>query len=183
MVAVGGGLQPWFGLVLLASLTVAARVPPSAVKSRLAPAPVQQCLDKSPLAKLRGGTCVTEGVDSSLFESSRFAALEAWHPVLLALLGTSFGWFMTALGAAAVVIKRLGLPEPIFRKEREPHRQPTAGNPRARAVTPHAATHSAPLLHAPDRANLPAQPSERRCRSAAPPQVERSQRATRQLRV
>lgn len=136
MVAVGRGLQPWFGLVLLASLTVAARVPPSAVKSRLAPAPVQQCLDKSPLAKLRGGTCVTEGVDSSLFESSRFAALEAWHPVLLALLGTSFGWFMTALGAAAVVIKRLGLPEPIFRKEREPHSQPTAGKPaRARCHT------------------------------------------------
>ena len=36
--------------------------------------------------------------------------------MLLALLGTSFGWFMTALGAAAVIIKRLGLPEPLFRK-------------------------------------------------------------------
>lgn len=42
--------------------------------------------------------------------------LQEWHPVLLAFLGTSFGWLMTALGSAAVVIHRLGLPETAYRK-------------------------------------------------------------------
>jgi hypothetical protein len=113
-----------FGLLFLASLAVATSTPPNAVKSRLAATPVQQCRDTSPVAKLRGGTCVAEGGDSD-----RLTAMEAWHPVLLALIGTSFGWFMTALGAAAVVIKRLGLPEPIFRKERQTHLPPTTREP------------------------------------------------------
>ena len=34
-------------------------------------------------------------------ESAALREVKEWHPVLLALLGTSFGWFMTALGAAA----------------------------------------------------------------------------------
>ena len=42
--------------------------------------------------------------------------LKDWHPVLLAFLGTSFGWFMTALGSAAVAIHRLNLPEKTYRK-------------------------------------------------------------------
>ena len=42
--------------------------------------------------------------------------LRDWHPVLLALLGTSFGWLMTALGSAAVVVHRLGLPDVTYRK-------------------------------------------------------------------
>ena len=42
--------------------------------------------------------------------------VRAWHPVLLALLGTGFGWFMTALGSAAVLIHRLGLDEAMYRK-------------------------------------------------------------------
>ena len=36
------------------------------------------------------------------------------HPVLLALLGTSFGWFMTALGSAAVIIHRFGIKEKTY---------------------------------------------------------------------
>ena len=36
--------------------------------------------------------------------------------MLLGFLGTSFGWFMTALGSAAVIIHRLGLPESTYRK-------------------------------------------------------------------
>lgn len=44
------------------------------------------------------------------------ASIKQLHPVVLALLGTSFGWFMTALGSAAVVIERLGLSEAAYRK-------------------------------------------------------------------
>ncbi|EOD21988.1 hypothetical protein EMIHUDRAFT_352521 [Emiliania huxleyi CCMP1516] len=80
---------------------------------RLAPAPPvpqPQCFDTSPAAKLRGGSI------AGTCESAALREVKEWHPVLLALLGTSFGWFMTALGAAAVIIKRLGLPEPLFRK-------------------------------------------------------------------
>ena len=46
----------------------------------------------------------------------RSTDLADMHPVLLALLGTSFGWFMTALGSAAVVIHKLGLDEKTYRK-------------------------------------------------------------------
>lgn len=68
-----------------------------------------QCSTVEPVAPtpwwdLRGGVSVT-------VESAR-----EWHPVLLAFLGTSFGWLMTALGSAAVVIHRLGLPESAYRK-------------------------------------------------------------------
>ena len=39
-----------------------------------------------------------------------------WHPVFLAFLGTSFGWLMTALGAAGVVIHKFGFSESTYRK-------------------------------------------------------------------
>ena len=60
------------------------------------------------LSRLRGGNACR--VLPPLSE------VRTWHPVLLALLGTSFGWFMTALGSAAVVIQKLGLDERLYRK-------------------------------------------------------------------
>ena len=42
--------------------------------------------------------------------------IKEWHPVLLAFLGTSFGWLMTALGSASVIVHRLDLPEATYRK-------------------------------------------------------------------
>jgi len=68
------------------------------------------CMDTDATARLRGGACVPAEGEGLL------ASLQTWHPVLLALLGTGFGWFMTALGSAAVVIHRLGLPEAQYRK-------------------------------------------------------------------
>ena len=73
-------------------------------------APQPFCVDTD-VARLRGGLCVPAEGSGSLL-----AGLHTWHPVLLALLGTGFGWFMTALGSAAVVIHRLGLPEAQYRK-------------------------------------------------------------------
>ena len=73
------------------------------------PPPLQQCNDASWwITSLRGGavpSCPPSPVP-----------LREWHPVLLAFLGTSFGWFMTALGSAAVIIHRLALPETTYRK-------------------------------------------------------------------
>ncbi len=64
--------------------------------------------------RLRGGAaCADSG---ALTCPTLFSEMKTWHPVLLALLGTSFGWFMTALGSAAVVVHRLGLPDKTYRK-------------------------------------------------------------------
>lgn len=41
---------------------------------------------------------------------------KTWNPILLALIGTTFGWFMTALGSAMVVVHKLGLSESSYRK-------------------------------------------------------------------
>ena len=48
-----------------------------------------------PWWKLRGGAGACPPPDVSAFSLARLRQL---HPVLLAFLGTSFGWFMTALG-------------------------------------------------------------------------------------
>ena len=64
------------------------------------------------LLSLRGGSAgVPCPPPASLIES-----VKSWHPVLLAFLGTFFGWFMTALGSGAVVINYAGLGEQDFRK-------------------------------------------------------------------
>ena len=64
------------------------------------------------LLSLRGGSAgVPCPPPASLIEP-----VKSWHPVLLAFLGTFFGWFMTALGSAAVIIQRLNLPETAYRK-------------------------------------------------------------------
>ena len=74
-----------------------------------APAPARTCdAGEAPL-RLRGGAASCE--PASLVERAK-----TWHPVLLALLGTSFGWFMTALGSAAVIINMLGLKEEQYRR-------------------------------------------------------------------
>ena len=81
--------------------------------------PHQQCImpgaSASLWCRLRGGdacaTCTAPPVPPSMFGSVR-----SWHPVLLAFLGTSFGWFMTALGSAAVIVHQLGLSETTHRK-------------------------------------------------------------------
>jgi hypothetical protein len=95
-------------LLCFSTLAVGFVRTPPALQSRLTPAPPLQSCANPRHTRLRGGDCIpSEGA---------LDALKDWHPVLLALLGTCFGWFMTALGAACVVIKRLGLPEELFRK-------------------------------------------------------------------
>ena len=74
------------------------RTPPSASPT------LPHCLESE--ARLRGGACGSE----------MLASLESWDPIMLALLGTGFGWFMTALGSSIVVIHRFGLPERAYRK-------------------------------------------------------------------
>ena len=67
----------------------------------------------TPWWQLRGGNgpaCPPPAAPFSL-ESMR-----TMHPVLLAFLGTSFGWFMTALGSAAVIVHKFGLDEKMYRK-------------------------------------------------------------------
>ena len=70
-------------------------------------------------ARLRGGVCMA-GTSAGLAPATGYAAMldeiKTWHPVMLGFLGTCFGWFMTALGSAAVVIHHLGLPEDTYRK-------------------------------------------------------------------
>lgn len=71
------------------------------------------------LASLEGGACIPVSRCVRVCragEGGVLNELRTWHPVLLALLGTGFGWFMTALGSAAVVIKKLGLGERSYRK-------------------------------------------------------------------
>ena len=68
---------------------------------------------QAPWWQLRGGAtpCAAPPPKAFSLESMR-----GMHPVLLALLGTSFGWFMTALGSAAVIIHRFGIKEKTYRK-------------------------------------------------------------------
>ena len=61
-----------------------------------------------PVARLRGGCA--NGF-SAILEDAK-----TWNPILLAFIGTSFGWFMTALGSAAVIVHGLGLSEASYRK-------------------------------------------------------------------
>lgn len=88
--------------------------------AKQAPTPVlhRQCTAHAPKRewwRLRGGGgagCPSSAAPPSTF----FSGISEWHPVLLAFLGTSFGWFMTALGSAAVVLHQFGLPERTYRK-------------------------------------------------------------------
>ncbi|KAL1528945.1 hypothetical protein AB1Y20_010267 [Prymnesium parvum] len=66
-------------------------------------------------ARLRGGACLTEPPRLAS-EPPLSERMRTWHPVLLGLLGTCFGWFMTALGAATVVVHHLGLPDAVYRR-------------------------------------------------------------------
>ena len=84
---------------------------------------LRQCsaLD-GPVARLRGG-CAS-GFSAYIEDAM------TWNPILLALIGTTFGWFMTALGSAMVVVHGLGLSEVSYRKARL-----TPASPRRPAVT------------------------------------------------
>ena len=62
-----------------------------------------------PFSACEEGAQATLPPPASLIES-----VKSWHPVLLAFLGTFFGWFMTALGSGAVVINYAGLGEQDF---------------------------------------------------------------------
>ena len=69
---------------------------------------LRQCKESdSPALRLRGG-CASPG---GLLED-----LRTWNPILLAFIGTSFGWLMTALGSAAVIVHKLGVSEQAYRK-------------------------------------------------------------------
>ena len=75
----------------------------------------RQCDAAAALGELRGGGAA--GCDPATTAAAAVpTGIAAMHPVLLALLGTSFGWFMTALGSAAVVIHKLGLDENTYRR-------------------------------------------------------------------
>ena len=74
-----------------------------------------------PVARLRGG-CASGF--SSYIEDAK-----TWNPILLALIGTTFGWFMTALGSALVVVHGLGLSEVRYRKVRSTGHRPAAPPP------------------------------------------------------
>jgi len=104
-------VRAWFPLLLLATLSVGCGADwplrPSA-KTPATPAP-QTCAEGD-FQRLRGGDCALAT------DLGRLGALSDWHPVLLALLGTGFGWLMTALGSAAVVIHVLNIPERQYRK-------------------------------------------------------------------
>ena len=91
---------------------------------------LRQCsaLD-GPVARLRGG-CAS-GFSAYIEDAM------TWNPILLALIGTTFGWLMTALGSAMVVVHGLGLSEVSYRKARL-----TPASPRRPAVT----TPASPLL-------------------------------------
>lgn len=84
------------------------------------PSHKRQCIssgDKVGLwCRLRGGSGSCQACAPSVPPPFSFSQVREWHPVLLAFLGTSFGWFMTALGAAAVAIHKLGLSESTYRK-------------------------------------------------------------------
>ena len=91
--------------------------------SPVAPAlPHQQCIVNPGTAdglwcRLRGGGDTCEACSPTApIPPSFLNDVRDWHPVLLAFLGTSFGWFMTALGSAAVIIHKLGLSESTYRK-------------------------------------------------------------------
>jgi zinc transporter 11 len=62
---------------------------------------------------LRGGST---GVPCPPPPTGLLESVKSWHPVLLAFMGTFFGWFMTALGSAAVAVHYVGLGEQDFRK-------------------------------------------------------------------
>ena len=99
-------------MLLLASLpqlSANGRVGPHAPPPRL-----RHCslLKHAPL-RLRGGLCLLES--PAAVEPPTIRA-EMLHPVVLGLLGTCFGWLMTALGSAAVLIHRLRLPEAVYRR-------------------------------------------------------------------
>ena len=86
-----------------------------------------------PVARLRGG-CASGF--SSYIEDAK-----TWNPILLALIGTSFGWLMTALGSAVVVVHGLGLSDLSYRKVRSTAHRPAARTrpPRPRHREPGAA--------------------------------------------
>ena len=74
-----------------------------------------------PVARLRGG-CASGF--SSYIEDAK-----TWNPILLALIGTSFGWLMTALGSAVVAVHGLGLSDLSYRKVRSTAHRPAARTP------------------------------------------------------
>ena len=93
---------------------------------------LRQCsaLD-GPVARLRGG-CAS-GLSGYIDNA------KTWNPILLALIGTTFGWFMTALGSAMVVVHGLGLSEVAYRKARLTRpspRRPRRPTPPPAATTP-----------------------------------------------
>ena len=96
-----------------AHLVVGTAAPLSGLPWMSGPKPplLRQCSEKDgPVTRLRGG-CVSGF--SALIDDAK-----TWNPILLALIGTTFGWFMTALGSAMVVVHGLGLNEAAYRKAR-----------------------------------------------------------------
>jgi hypothetical protein len=100
----------WQRLLVLSTLLVsmAHAGSPTAPSLQRTPPPLTGECTSDDIHRLRGGAFSAE--DGMLGE------LRTWHPVLLALLGTGFGWFMTALGSAAVVIHKIGLGDRSYRK-------------------------------------------------------------------
>ena len=101
-------LLPLFALSVAAAHLVGLGSVAAAGPTSPAPA-LRQCNEADgPVARLRGGCA--NGF-SAILEDAK-----TWNPILLAFIGTSFGWFMTALGSAAVIVHGLGLSEASYRK-------------------------------------------------------------------
>jgi hypothetical protein len=101
-------LLPLFALSVAAAHLVGLGSVAAAGPTSPAPA-LRQCNEADdPVARLRGGCA--HGF-SAILEDAK-----TWNPILLAFIGTSFGWFMTALGSAAVIVHGLGLSEASYRK-------------------------------------------------------------------
>ena len=101
-------LLPLFALSVTAAHLVGLGSVAAAGPTSPAPA-LRQCNEADdPVARLRGGCA--HGF-SAILEDAK-----TWNPILLAFIGTSFGWFMTALGSAAVIVHGLGLSEASYRK-------------------------------------------------------------------
>ena len=106
--------MPRRAAVLLAccSLAAAHLVVGAAQGATQPPAQQRQCSESDdPALRLRGGGCAPVGGLTGLLRDAR-----SWNPILLAFIGTSFGWLMTALGSAAVVVHSFGLSEASYRK-------------------------------------------------------------------
>ena len=106
----------FFGLLAVAGLAAGGPFTPALPQQQ------QQCSSHQSAAenlwcRLRGGgSCFDCTPPAPVAPPTLLSTVKTWHPVLLALLGTSFGWFMTALGSAATVIHKLGLSETTYRK-------------------------------------------------------------------